>query len=303
MDRSSQRFIKDKLKVPIDHEIHHKSDLTRKISVLSIMLLLTAFGAIFILSPGKQFETTIQDWLPINNKLNNITKWDGVEELSVKYIEPFLINCTISATIAILTTSKEKDLNNLLRNLEILSITFYQYNDIKYCYPLTIFHEDLKEQQITDMIAYLRNRNSYFTYISFIFVQIKFWIPNHVQVTLGNKTLIAHMRKKGQSNIYVHYHGLHKYARRGTFGYYHMCRFWLAIHKLNHMKQFDYYMRLDTDSICHKYILDYFQYLSNNNIYYLYNHKTFDAWHVTENLFNETIQYIQINNIKNKYIT
>eukprot|EP01084_Bolivina_argentea_P174890 302910_1 len=245
----------------------------------------------------------------VNNKINKTQyKWDGIQELEENIISFNLntnyikSNCAISGTVIILTTSLRNDLKQLKINLQALISNFYIFNKMKYCYPITIYHEDLKNKTINKIIKYLNDNTegNYFKYITIYFVKIKFWIPNHIKTTIGNKRLIAHFNYNS-SDILVHYHGLHKWHKRNSFGYYHMCRFWMCLHNLNHMKQFKYYLRLDTDSFCHTNMPNYFEYAFKNKYKYLYYKIKPDHPAVTENLLHVTNTYIKQNNLRLKY--
>jgi len=62
------------------------------------------------------------------------------------------------------------------------------------------------------------------------------------------------------------------WAKRSRWGYHHMCRFWFrTIWEKLEIREFDYIMRLDTDSVIHtRFDVDPFLYMHHRNIDYAY---------------------------------
>ncbi|CAH1794801.1 unnamed protein product, partial [Owenia fusiformis] len=147
--------------------------------------------------------------------------------------------------------------------------SFDKFFNLKYNYPIIIFHERNFRETIKSKIQSKTNS-------PIIFQQIEFVIPNFI------------IRSKLEAKVCG-----------AGIGYRHMCRFHaklLAEHQL--MQNFDYYLRLDDDSLILKPIsYDIFRHLRDNKYTYGYLLTTMESPICAGGLWEGTQRFIQKKNI------
>jgi hypothetical protein len=169
--------------------------------------------------------------------------------------------------------SRLDDVPELTLSLQILAQTYL--ND--YDYPVAIFHEDFTQKIMQDVQAAVPR-------IFIYFVRIEFNIPSYIQKMINSGVPMTTW-KKGKG-----------------FGYSHMCRFFAgAVFRLPFFDAFDYYFRMDTDSVCRgvantagsKASGDVMLRAAVCGHEYIYNKLTNDPDFVVVELFNASETYAQ----------
>lgn len=175
------------------------------------------------------------------------------------------INKKCNATIVYL--SRKQDINDLKKSLILL----YRFFIKKYNYPIIIFNDDFTEKDERSVLSINPNIQ---------FEKIEFKIPPWIDKKKPFKT-------------------------KWSIGYRHMCRFYSGeFYKLDIMKNYDWYWRLDSDSFIHSKIpYDIFKFMEREGYIYGYLGRTLnDGEEVVEGLWNLTKEYIQNNDIKPKFL-
>ncbi|CAM9689269.1 unnamed protein product [Discosporangium mesarthrocarpum] len=129
------------------------------------------------------------------------------------------------------------------------------------------------------------------------FVKVEFKLPYWLEpLSLATPLMVKHFTDHPSSRpirrFHMHLHGLLPYSKRGSFGYFHMCRFFAgAGFVLPFFDDYDYYFRLDSDSSCSKDMPDFFKRMESSGEVYLYDKVFKDAADVVEGLWNFANDY------------
>ena len=162
-------------------------------------------------------------------------------------------------------------MTNRLNELSLSLKSLDKYFNNKFKYPVIIFHE----AELIPKIQEIRN----YTESELFFQQITFSIPSFLTQPVP-KVIFS----KG-------------------YGYRHMCRFHAkVVYQLPVLWGFDYYMRLDDDSVLLDNVTyDWFKYMKDNK--YLYGYKTIrpDNPRVLKGLWKAAEYYITENNITTQF--
>jgi hypothetical protein len=188
-------------------------------------------------------------------------------------------------------TSDPEDIQQLRDSLTAISQSFTSLYD----YPIAIFHEDFTP-------ALMRRVQEVAPDTFIYFVKIRFQLPKHLHplLKLGTKT-VRHRIPNPQhpTGWHEHEHGLKPYVKRAEnypFGYQHMCRFFSgAGFLLPFFDAFDWYWRLDSDTICNgRAEYDVFDRLSACGFEYSHLGPLFgDGGDVVEGLYNTVTNFTQ----------
>eukprot|EP00475_Leptophrys_vorax_P033962 TRINITY_DN54263_c0_g1_i1.p1 TRINITY_DN54263_c0_g1~~TRINITY_DN54263_c0_g1_i1.p1 ORF type:complete len:594 (-),score=135.62 TRINITY_DN54263_c0_g1_i1:60-1841(-) len=198
--------------------------------------------------------------------------------------------------IVIMCSNVNDDILNLKRILRRLDSMMFPTNP----YPVAVFHENFTDEMMDDMQNCVRS--------TIHFVQIAFKIPANLEpISKFEPILVKHWTNNGAAvpfkNFHTHLHGLVYYNKRKSMGYYHMCRFFAgAGYTLPFFDNFDFVMRLDSDSDILGRLPDYFEKMVQQNKSYLYNKDFIDGGDVTAGLWNFVHQYVQENKINATFL-
>jgi hypothetical protein len=149
-------------------------------------------------------------------------------------------------------------------------------------YPILIYHDDLSAVNIFNINVQLHNNLGYIPNIKWI--KIDFKTPSHISTDESKYKLKS-------NEIW--------------FGYYHMCNFQAYGIYETELSNYEYYLRLDSDS----YILspidyDLFDYMKDNNLKYGYmRDEEIELDHVSIDLWKTTDQFMTDNNIDRSNIS
>ncbi|CAM9651713.1 unnamed protein product, partial [Laminaria digitata] len=166
--------------------------------------------------------------------------------------------------VTYMSTSREEDLRQLRKSLEALSKNFLQ----RHAYPVAIVHEDFSAgvmEELKDLVP-----------VPIHFVKVAFKLPDWMEPLSWIQPLaVKYFTGHPSAKPLVHYHsevrGMLPYVKRSSFGYFHMCRFFGgAGFMLPFFDSFDYYLRLDSDSLCDKPMTDYFAQLHETGADYAF---------------------------------
>lgn len=172
------------------------------------------------------------------------------------------------SVIVYLVRNTKQDISNLIKSLKSLDLYFNK----EYQYPVLLFHENLTHQQIYFIKSNTTSR------LKFELIEFK------------TQSFIKNIPEY----VYINGFGF-------SVGYRHMCRFFASeLYKHPTMKQYEYYLRLDTDSFLHGNIgYDIFKFMHENNILYGYIDSGIDTA-PNDELRQLTEQYATDHNIKHK---
>jgi hypothetical protein len=170
--------------------------------------------------------------------------------------------------IIYLTRSNNKDITNLKYSLQLL----YKNFNVKFNYPIIVFHEGLNSKIKEDI------KNN--TKMNIKFEKVVLSLPTFLSI---NKIKNSILRTK--TSLF-------------GIGYRNMCRFFSKmLYNMPILKNYDWYLRLDVDSfILNNIDYDIFEFMEKNNYLYGYVAKIFEPSYVTKNLVKETNNYLK--NIK-----
>lgn len=167
----------------------------------------------------------------------------------------------------ILYLSRRQDIQNLKKSLKLL----YKFFNKKFKYPVLIFHDDFTKQEENSLLKINKNIK---------FENVEFKIPPWIDQNKSFKTDFS-------------------------MGYRHMCRFFSGeLYKNDAIKNYDWYWRLDSDSFIHSDInYDIFNFMDKKGFIYGYLGQVLkDIPNAVEGLWDLTKRYIQIHNIKPKFL-
>lgn len=193
-------------------------------------------------------------------------------------------------------TSEPEDIQQLQQSLSAIQSSFISHYD----YPIAIFHEDFSTE-LQDAVQ--ASAETTFIY----FVKIRFQLPKHLKPLEGlGIEKVRHRIPNPQhpTGFHEHEHGLRPYVKRAAkypYGYQHMCRFFSgAGFMLPFFDAFDWYWRLDSDTVCHGHAShDIFDHLSSCGLEYSYLAPIFgDGGDVVEGLWNAAVNYTETRKIK-----
>ncbi len=149
-----------------------------------------------------------------------------------------------------------------------LSLLYENFNN-KFGYPVVIFHENFNEKIMEDIQGITGSKLQ--------FEKVVFQIPNFLE----------------KATIPENYYGF-------SIGYRHMCRFFSSgffYHPA--LKEYEWYLRLDTDSFLIDNIsYDMFSFMAEHEYWYGYNYILKDRSEVVVGFWDLTAKYMQHNNIK-----
>lgn len=184
----------------------------------------------------------------------------------------------VNACIIYLVRTSDEDLRDFLVSLRSLYSNFLS----QFKYPVLAFVEDSFNEKY---------RTSVLEEFDFVqFCNIKFTIPSHVNMDNVPK-MYPHP---------THGNGPYAWGHPGfTLGYRHMCRFFSGeIYHRPEILKYDYYMRLDTDSVIASPIpYDIFQHFKDNTFYYGFPKIDKDHPKVVEGLWEATREFAKSKNI------
>ncbi|CAN0184440.1 unnamed protein product [Ascophyllum nodosum] len=167
--------------------------------------------------------------------------------------------------VTLMSTSRSDDIMNLKKALRALSKNFLR----KHAYPVAIIHEDFS----THLMESLRGSVP----VPIHFVEVEFKLPDWMEplswiYPLAVKHFTGHPSSKPVVGFHSDMHGMLPYVKRGSFGYFHMCRFFGgAGYMLPFFDDFDFYLRIDSDSVCDRPLPDYFRKLEEADADYAYD--------------------------------
>jgi FkbM family methyltransferase len=175
------------------------------------------------------------------------------------------------AVIVYLARSLPKDIADLKESLRLLYVNFNQ----RFNYPIIIFHEDFSDELIAEIRGDAKS--------SIGFERVEFSIPDFLN-----------------ENEIPEYFGPYRH----NIGYRHMCRFFSGlIYQYPVLKGYDWYWRLDTDSlITDKVNYDLFSYMEKKGYVYGYRVIVPEAQEVVIGLWEAVKKYIQENNIRPEFL-
>lgn len=176
----------------------------------------------------------------------------------------------------IIYLSRERDASFLYHSLYLL---FKNFN-AEHKYPIVVFHDDIQKTTISRILLMI---NQNFGFVPNIrFEHLTFEFPSHI-----SKDPSAYKVPLSQFPI----------------GYRHMCRFHSGeIYKHPSLSQYDWYMRLDSDSFILSPIKgDVFETMSQKNYEYAYMETTIkEPEFVVEGLWQSTKDFMKANSITPK---
>lgn len=202
--------------------------------------------------------------------------------------------------IAYMCTSDPEDIQQLKDSLRAIDSSFTSIYD----YPIAIFHEDYSE-------ALMRELQSLIPKTFLYFVKIRFRLPIWLRdVEKQGVKMVKHRipQPEHPTGYHEHEHGLrpwNKRAGRYPYGYQHMCRFFSgAGFMLPFFDQFDWYWRLDSDTVCNgRAKFDIFDHLASCGKEYAYLAPVFgDGGDVVENLWNKAVEWHKKEGFKPKFM-
>lgn len=187
--------------------------------------------------------------------------------------------------IVIMSTSHPSDLYSLKTALTRLQTSFLH----SHAYPVAIVHEDFTEGIMKDLCSYVSTRLH--------FLEVRFRIPQWLEEVSNNvPRIVRHWPYPHAPTGLTHMHGLIPYGKRESFGYYHMCRFFAgAGFMLPFFNDYDWYMRLDTDSWCNtkSFDGDIFKQMVAHNKTYAYWEGSFESGQEAEGLWDFAREYAE----------
>jgi hypothetical protein len=191
--------------------------------------------------------------------------------------------------VAVMTTNTTQDLADLEKALRYLGRAMAANMGGT---PLLIIHEDLSPSQMARVHAAAAGASI----ADIRFVRVAFQLPPVVRwasacVPDAGKW-VRHWTGNMRASLpgwRTHRHGPKPYSKRGgthPYGYFHMCRFWAgAGFELPALAQFDYVMRIDTDSACTQQLPDVFATMRRKGAVYAYAKDAADGGDVVEGLY------------------
>ncbi len=148
-----------------------------------------------------------------------------------------------------------EDLNGLNKSLELLKTNVFPF--CKEVYDILIFHESSFNQEYKKAVIKLEN--------NILFQEIQFQVPKYSQDILERIPEYYPHPTHGPGGPYAH--TLPEPHKGFTMGYRHMFNFFSGlIYESNILKEYKYYLRLDTDSFCLSQIkYDLFDWMETTN--------------------------------------
>lgn len=178
----------------------------------------------------------------------------------------------------IIYMSRQRDVPLLFHSLYLL----YKNFNAKYKYPVIVFHDDI---QMITRSQILLELNKAFGFVPNIkFEELIFKFPDHVSQDPSLYTVSL---------------------SQFPIGYRHMCRFHSGeIYRHSSLMQYDWYMRLDSDSfILSPVDFDIFDHMEENGYEYSYMETEIDEpQFVVEELWDTTKRFIAENRISMEYL-
>jgi hypothetical protein len=173
--------------------------------------------------------------------------------------------------------SRQQDINILYYSLYFL----YKNFNLEFKYPVIIYHDDITSVSISKLLVALYTSLNMMPNIKF--EKIKFEIPANINLENNFEPPLSMFR----------------------LGYRHMCRWFSGeMYKHETLKNYDWYLRLDSDSfLLSKIKYDIFDHMKSNNYIYGYmSEYDKDEEFVVKDLLKATQEYLKINNILNEKI-
>lgn len=207
--------------------------------------------------------------------------------------------------IAVMCTTFEADLIDLKRSLELLNGALGP--DLART-PVAVFHEDMNHTHFRELQAASAGRTTASSargsaqrsspgILDLRFVRIAFELPAQVQaLARSGSRWVRHWTGNMRARLpgwRTHRHGVLPYRKRGTFGYYHMCRFWAgAGFALPFFDEFGYVMRIDSDSTCTMRLPPaLFATMAAEGVHYMFAVEGSDGGDVIEGLWLAALAY------------
>eukprot|EP00904_Undaria_pinnatifida_P008161 jgi/Undpi1/4475/HiC_scaffold_17.g07829.m1 len=193
--------------------------------------------------------------------------------------------------VTYMSTSRDEDLNLLRKSLEALSRNFLR----RYPYPVAIVNEDFEAEIMKELVGLVP--------VPVHFVKVAFKLPDWMEPLswiqpLAIKYFTGHPKAKPLVHHHSEVRGMLPYVKRSSFGYFHMCRFFGgAGFMLPFFDDFDYYLRLDSDSLCDKPMTDYFAKVHDSGADYAFASTFLDFGDKAQGLWNFAEEYIRDNKI------
>ena len=193
-------------------------------------------------------------------------------------------------------TSKE-DLDSLNQSLMLL-----ENNVLPFCkskIDIILFHEESFDETYQTQVKTSK-------YCNIIFVKIEFKVPNYSKEIMGQIPEFyphpTHAKGGPHGESYFKEHG--HYHPGFSMGYRHMCRFFTGwMYEQEILKNYEYYLRLDTDSFIHSPVkYDFFEWMKTNMCEYGFISQAIqqDNPNVIIGLWNTVKTWIYEKNIQTK---
>ncbi|CAM9458015.1 unnamed protein product [Ectocarpus sp. 4 AP-2014] len=205
--------------------------------------------------------------------------------------EKKLVKDSPRGVVTYMSTSRTDDITALTQSLQTLSKSFLAQHP----YPVAIIHEDFT----TDLMKKIRGMVP----VPIHFVKVAFKLPDWMEplswiYPLAVKQFTGHPKSEPVVGYHSEMRGLLPYVKRGGFGYFHMCRFFAgAGYMLPFFDDFDFYFRLDSDSLCARPIPDHFSALEDAGADYAFGSTFLDYGGKTQGLWNFAEAYMRDHNI------
>ncbi|CAM9091402.1 unnamed protein product, partial [Hapterophycus canaliculatus] len=212
---------------------------------------------------------------------------EPLRQLEVRTIGAGKATRSSLGVVTYMSTSLPGDLRQLHMSLDALSKAFLVENP----YPVAIFHEDFP--------AVLMERLGDRVPVPIHFVKVAFKLPDWMEplsrvYPLAVKHFTGHPRSEPLVGFHSEMRGLLPYVKRDSFGYFHMCRFFAgAGYMLPFFDDFDFYLRLDSDSRCRIELPDYFSALEEAGADYAFDSTFLDYGDKVQGLWNFAETYMR----------
>jgi len=194
------------------------------------------------------------------------------------------------SVIVLMSTSLQED----VAKLKQLLATLRPFNERHGPYPVAIFHEDFTRRL---MISIQED-----TKLLLKFVRIESRIGHHLQARHDAMQGVRFRYWTGNANArpYPYFHTEPGYLRPWSkrlvsypMGYQHMCNFFAgAGYMLPFFDNYDFYMRLDSDSTCPEGMPDYFQQMESQKADYYFRTTFKEGGEVALGLWDEAEQFM-----------